>query len=1421
MLYENRGVLNSMKLKKKNRIFLMVTCVLVIGGLFGFINLNKTNKIERVLKTEYYAYLPKAAQNYIKDVYEETGEVLLTEKNKEVNEPYLNPNYVTYLQLSDEEKEDVSIIPNPYTVDYVFTKESPSQQFPSVYNLENVNGNNYTSEIYDQGNLGTCWAFATLQNAESHLMIKKNEPRNANSTRFSVRQLDYAASEDGIKDYENPWGVAPLASGGNFVYATTLMANGLSLVADEYMPYVETIDQKPLHEIHNYSNSLYEVNGTANLPNFGKLDMIISQDCAAADDWDACYDEVTNQLEEEYINIIKDGITNYGGIYLGAYDPTGSCGALNSDGYYVLDPNHTCFPMDSTASAYEAHSMQIIGWDDDYKYSYCKGRNHASTVDGKCESGILTQGTGAWLVKNSWGENNTPYSYLTYDSVQSNFVDFAYITSMSEMSERNWDNVYNNGKISSRNVTKLTQTFDKKLFNKEKIQKIKFHTILMNEEYSISVVAKGNTYLITDSFKTEYPGLYTVDVTDKDIFIQAGDFEVIIEGTKQSINENSISVFTKNMDSMQYILAEEKDVDSNKFTLYADTRNIPSNTVIEYELYKGDEKLENVMEVNNNIVAANNINAEILLTKKLEPGTYTLVQMTNDIEVHKAIDIGTILDGAGTEENPFKIYTEEDLKYIHDHLDSYYKLESDIELTSEWIPIGTKENPFTGSFDGNNHKIINLQIDDPTLEYAGLFGYVKDSSAHQTYIKNVYLVNPNIVAKQYVGGLIGGININNTGTKAALIDSIYIIGGSINGEYANGLVADISGYKKLTINNIFSSATIKGKSHSSLIRFSSNQYNANKGTSISNIQNIGVMLDNNMSNYKTSLISANYSYYYNISNYISTGYSKKIDTINQFYDTPIHNIDNNYLYNGYALSRTNSTYTFPSLIKKVTDITELKNTSKYSDWGDDFNTYWEIKEEDGVTRIPTLKGVDLDYTESIDDINVEFGNDIALSDYISSELITRRLNVTTEDNDIIEISKEYNPSEAYPHEIIISPLKQGTATIHVVSDYDGYEDDVTINVSKTNLTITYHNGTETSIQNVTNGTAVNLIKNTFEKEHHIFKEWNTKADGTGIPYSDEQEVTITEDLDLYAIWEDQEYSITLDANEGKFEDNKTTLVIENWEDSKLESLEIPTRNGYGFKGYYTEKRGGTSLEMYIAEAGIDKDGLIFYAQWEVNKYTLKFNANGGTGTMNDQEFVHDTLQRITKNTYTKEGFKFKEWNTKADGTGTTYTNEKEIKLSDDLTLYAIWEETYSYIINKYSYDDNKKYIDKIDINTTVDNFKKNIDLNIGYSIDVNYKTVENKNLLYTGSKTKIYKNNNLIIEYTNIIRGEVTGDAKINYLDYVNVYNHIQKVKHPELDKKELKNEYLISADMSGDGKVNYLDYVQIYNKIKELKGGN
>lgn len=86
---------------------------------------------------------------------------------------------------------------------------------------------------------------------------------------------------------------------------------------------------------------------------------------------------------------------------------------------------------------------------------------------------------------------------------------------------------------------------------------------------------------------------------------------------------------------------------------------------------------------------------------------------------------------------------------------------------------------------------------------------------------------------------------------------------------------------------------------------------------------------------------------------------------------------------------------------------------------------------------------------------------------------------------------------------------------------------------------------------------------------------------------------------------DVKYTVVFEANEGTFKAGKT-LTIEKWENGDEDTLEIPTREGYKFLGFFTEKTGGTSLEKYIAEAGIDGD-LTFYAQWE------KVTASGGVG----------------------------------------------------------------------------------------------------------------------------------------------------------------------------------------------------------------
>jgi len=78
--------------------------------------------------------------------------------------------------------------------------------------------------------------------------------------------------------------------------------------------------------------------------------------------------------------------------------------------------------------------------------------------------------------------------------------------------------------------------------------------------------------------------------------------------------------------------------------------------------------------------------------------------------------------------------------------------------------------------------------------------------------------------------------------------------------------------------------------------------------------------------------------------------------------------------------------------------------------------------------------------------------------------------------------------------------------------------------------------------------------------------------------------------------DNETYNVIFDANGGKFED-KDTYTINNWHYSNYDNLTIPTREGYKFIGYFTTKNNGTSLEHYLAEAGIDKD-MTFYARWE-------------------------------------------------------------------------------------------------------------------------------------------------------------------------------------------------------------------------------
>ena len=198
---------------------------------------------------------------------------------------------------------------------------------------------------------------------------------------------------------------------------------------------------------------------------------------------------------------------------------------------------------------------------------------------------------------------------------------------------------------------------------------------------------------------------------------------------------------------------------------------------------------------------------------------------------------------------------------------------------------------------------------------------------------------------------------------------------------------------------------------------------------------------------------------------------------------------------------------------------------------------------------------------------------------------------------------------------------------------------------------------------------------------------------------------------------------------------------------------------------------------------------------DLDEYEIKYSVNSFDYNLNELPKFKDVGEYIINYKITSEGYEELIGSNKVKIYGITGFNES-IKVKNNMLLLT---------------------------NNSFNKLKNNIKIysmsNLFNHLDNNKKTITDDSIK-TGEYLSVKINNIKAYEYQLAHLGDVNGDGKINYLDYVDVYNHIQKIKNPSLTKKELKNIYLTSADMSGDNKVNYLDYVQIYNKIKELKGG-
>lgn len=193
---------------------------------------------------------------------------------------------------------------------------------------------------------------------------------------------------------------------------------------------------------------------------------------------------------------------------------------------------------------------------------------------------------------------------------------------------------------------------------------------------------------------------------------------------------------------------------------------------------------------------------------------------------------------------------------------------------------------------------------------------------------------------------------------------------------------------------------------------------------------------------------------------------------------------------------------------------------------------------------------------------------------------------------------------------------------------------------------------------------------------YTFAGWTTNADGGGTKYAPGASWTANGTLTLYAQWTPGEAGLTYDGNgaTGGKTDPQNGVT-----DQKVNVRQNGfTRDGYTFVRWDTQAdcRGKA---INPGDKWTLQGSSTLYACWTGNMQPLTYHGNGATGG-NTAAQSGKTGDELTTNAngFTRDGYTFVEWNTKADGTGGHYgkgTNgvAKWTMLPAGNDLYAIWQ----------------------------------------------------------------------------------------------------------------------------------------------------
>ena len=189
-----------------------------------------------------------------------------------------------------------------------------------------------------------------------------------------------------------------------------------------------------------------------------------------------------------------------------------------------------------------------------------------------------------------------------------------------------------------------------------------------------------------------------------------------------------------------------------------------------------------------------------------------------------------------------------------------------------------------------------------------------------------------------------------------------------------------------------------------------------------------------------------------------------------------------------------------------------------------------------------------------------------------------------------------------------------------------------------------------------------------EKDDHTFEGWFFD-NGTWqerLTANTYEETPLTEDVSVYAYYkkiggsepeQPQEYTVIFEVDHGTPIAPITT--------SRIDEEPQTTRDGYTFAGWYKD---GGFVKKAVFPYEVTEDQTL-YAKWEKNKYTVRFDTDGGTYVSDMIVSVIDRSPETTKDEYEFEGWY----------TDKTFSNKISFpyEVTEDLTLYAKWTQSGS------------------------------------------------------------------------------------------------------------------------------------------------